>query len=556
MKRNPIYDFKDRNSTGIFDVPLKSTISVADSNGQGKPRLLQIISKNGLNHRSTIGQFLADESLYIDINKANEVFSELEKIQQANNEGWRLLGRDKAQYGYIGQDAIDLSYATGLKSNVGAIGNRSFAIGTDTSARGENSIAEGYKTTAYKNYAHAEGWLSVADGIASHAEGYGTLARNNFMTAAGKFNTGNTPGVLFEVGIGEDIVNRKNAFQIFDDGAIVAPYCNDTLVSIHGPHTLATSQYVDDRITAFSLNDLDDVDLESNLPHPNQVLKYDGTKWTAQADSNSNLVSSVNGDIGDVILNTDDIPEGSTNLYYTSLRAANIADQQINNAEIDRLADVDTTGANIGQVLKWNGTNWTPSNLPAPGGNLKSNGTVPMDTGYIPSGVLDLVTKEYVDTGRGAYNLNELSDVDLENTPPINGQVLKYDGAKWIPSEDLDTTYTADNGVRMVGNEIQLNAGLDDLIDVDLNTNYPNNKDLLQWDGVNWIPYQVQEYNFTASAGQVSFVVTNNAFEYARIYTNGVRDKSDTFTLSNNGTDTLINFSSGKNNGDWILVEV
>lgn len=48
---------------------------------------------------------------------------------------------------------------------------------------------------------------------------------------------------------------------------------------------------------------------------------FNGTDW--QKIDNSDLVTSVNGQIGNVVLVTDDINEGSTNLYYTNTRARN-----------------------------------------------------------------------------------------------------------------------------------------------------------------------------------------------------------------------------------------
>jgi len=45
---------------------------------------------------------------------------------------------------------------------------------------------------------------------------------------------------------------------------------------------------------------------------------HNGTKW--EAFGSTNLVTSVNSKVGAVVLNTDDIAEGSTNLYYTNAR--------------------------------------------------------------------------------------------------------------------------------------------------------------------------------------------------------------------------------------------
>jgi hypothetical protein len=51
---------------------------------------------------------------------------------------------------------------------------------------------------------------------------------------------------------------------------------------------------------------------------------------------------------------TDDLSEGSTNLYYTNARA----DAQIAAASINDLSDVNTAGATSGSVLKWSGSAW------------------------------------------------------------------------------------------------------------------------------------------------------------------------------------------------------
>ena len=54
--------------------------------------------------------------------------------------------------------------------------------------------------------------------------------------------------------------------------------------------------------------------------------------------------------------NTDEITEGSTNLYFTNARA----DARIGAASLTDLSDVNT-GATSGQVLKWNGSAWAPA---------------------------------------------------------------------------------------------------------------------------------------------------------------------------------------------------
>ena len=55
--------------------------------------------------------------------------------------------------------------------------------------------------------------------------------------------------------------------------------------------------------------------------------------------------------------NTDNLSEGSTNLYFTDARA----DARIGASSINALSDVDTSGVSTGQALIWNGSAWTPS---------------------------------------------------------------------------------------------------------------------------------------------------------------------------------------------------
>jgi len=80
----------------------------------------------------------------------------------------------------------------------------------------------------------------------------------------------------------------------------------------------------------------------------------------------SSPVTSVNTRIGEVVLSTTDIGEG-TNLYYTNARADTRADLRIAAASIDALADVDTTttAPTNGQALVWDTTTskWKPGTI-------------------------------------------------------------------------------------------------------------------------------------------------------------------------------------------------
>jgi hypothetical protein len=81
-------------------------------------------------------------------------------------------------------------------------------------------------------------------------------------------------------------------------------------------------------------------------------------------------VTSVNGQSGVVVLDTDDVSEGSTNLYFTDARA----DSRIAAASIDDLSDVDTSTVApiVNDVLKWDGSNWVPGVGGGAGQGLKN----------------------------------------------------------------------------------------------------------------------------------------------------------------------------------------
>ena len=107
-----------------------------------------------------------------------------------------------------------------------ASGYCSHAEGEYTTASGGQSHAEGYDTTASGGQSHAEGGFTRASGDFSHAEGYDTITNNQSEHASGQFNVssrvsttfGNADNTLFSVGNGTSSRNRKNAFEIRQNG--------------------------------------------------------------------------------------------------------------------------------------------------------------------------------------------------------------------------------------------------------------------------------------------------------------------------------------------------
>ena len=100
-------------------------------------------------------------------------------------------------------------------------------------------------------------------------------------------------------------------------------------------------------------------------------------------------------------VNTDAMPEGSSNLYFTNARADARADVRIAASPITTLSDVTITTPANNQVLKYNGSAWV--------------------------------------NGSFTLGINELTDVDTVTLAPANGEGLVWQssGSKWVPNAVL-----------------------------------------------------------------------------------------------------------------------
>ena len=100
-----------------------------------------------------------------------------------------------------------------------ANGDMSHAEGKSTITTGKCSHAEGREAQAIGANSHAEGQLTMAIGNNSHASGYKTVANNNEEAAFGRFNKSNE-NTRFSIGIGTSEADRKNAFEVKENGDI------------------------------------------------------------------------------------------------------------------------------------------------------------------------------------------------------------------------------------------------------------------------------------------------------------------------------------------------
>lgn len=76
---------------------------------------------------------------------------------------------------------------------------------------------------------------------------------------------------------------------------------------------------------------------------------YNGTVW--EKSDTTDAVASVNGFTGIVTLDTDDVPEGATNLYYTDARVLAALPQDIATTATPQFQDVQVIGTGLGNRL-------------------------------------------------------------------------------------------------------------------------------------------------------------------------------------------------------------
>jgi len=139
----------------------------------------------------------------------------LERIDEGNGDGWRLIGRDPLNYGNIGLNSIDLSSSSGASSVYGATGENSLAVGKNNQAAGNESFAGGQDSITGNYSSFAFGYDVQATGDASFAANEQTRA-TDFGAAAFGLDTQATNTQAFSMGRAT-IASGSSSFAGGDD---------------------------------------------------------------------------------------------------------------------------------------------------------------------------------------------------------------------------------------------------------------------------------------------------------------------------------------------------
>jgi hypothetical protein len=229
---------------------------------------------------------------------------------------------------------------------------------------------------------------------------------------------------------------------------------------------------------------VDEDDMTSNsatkLPTQQSVKAYVDAQIATK-----DALSELSGD-------TDDITEGSTNLYFTNARA----DARITAADIQDLNNVGFSAPGASdddKVVTWDnsagtfalksvsgisgsGETNTASNIGTAGVGL-FDGKVGEDLQFkkINAGsakitITDDTSNNEVDIDFGSVSIDDLSDVDTTSSAPTSGQALKWSGSQWEPGDassqvaqltDVTLTSLATNEVLRYNGSAWVNVALD-----------------------------------------------------------------------------------------------
>ena len=237
--------------------------------------------------------------------------------------------------------------------------------------------------------------------------------------------------------------------------------------------------------TTTTLNDIGDVNVGTSITD-GHVLKWDlsSTKWVAGPDLTSSGGSGIA--LTDIsVIKPNPAASGSGDVTYSSTSGAftytppviptvptdisafnndsgyltsyTVTASDLNNLGVGNLGDVSTTGASVNDVLKWDGSNWSPA----------------ADAGGITLTNFSVVKPNPSASGSGDVTYDNTTG-EFTYTPPS------------IPAAQVQSDWNSTSGLGEILNKPTIPSNLSDLANV--SSTAPNNNEVLKWNGSAWAP--------------------------------------------------------------------
>ena len=205
------------------------------------------------------------EGTYTIATTADVTHSALVFLDDGNGNGIVISGRDPLNYGNVGLNAVDLSYNDSTSSTWGALGENSFAFGSEITSNNYGSISFGYNIfnnglNSFNNgYTHRDaGYTNFLTGSGHDVTSMNTTvvgqASNIIASGIDDFNAYITKP-LFVVGNGTinnstfDVITRSDAFIVRMNGLATLPSVTNSLIEADTTgKAIVTKEYVNNRL--------------------------------------------------------------------------------------------------------------------------------------------------------------------------------------------------------------------------------------------------------------------------------------------------------------------
>lgn len=182
------------------------------------------------------------------LNKPTIILPPLEAVDDGAGIGYRLRGRNPANYGAIGEDAVDFSYSDQISTSNGSTGINSFSSGINVKSSGYLSNSFGYLIDNSGSGSFNGGFNVIDRGYTNSLFGTGHNVTSMNTTVLGQasniiseqildYNATNKP--MLVVGNGTianndefySVLTRSDAFKVMFNGSVFAPSLTTGLIT-------------------------------------------------------------------------------------------------------------------------------------------------------------------------------------------------------------------------------------------------------------------------------------------------------------------------------------
>ena len=286
--------------------------------------------------------------------------------------------------------------------------------------------------------AHFDGAFSSLSGTPTTIAGYGITDAFDgaYSSLTGTPTIPSTIDDMADVNITSvsdgQFLKYDNASGDWLNETVTIPTLTSQLTNDAGFLTSETAHYADSDV---------DSHLNQSNPTSGYVLSWNGSDyaWVSNGTTGAHYTDA------DARLAIS----GTTGLSYN-----NTTGVMTLNATIDDLLDVNSTGAALNQVLKWNGTAWSPAldidttytggaNVTIDGSNvISSTDTTYVDSDWNHDNLTGFVANEHIDWTSASAGTIHASNYTDTNTTYTAGANIAISGGNVISATDTNTTYT------------------------------------------------------------------------------------------------------------------